>query len=104
MTVRIIVREEAERQIRKAAKWYEERQPGLGKRLVASVRTCIEKIARFPRMSPIVHREIRRALTETFPYKVYYILPNDETAVILAVRHQSRDDRTFLTELVADSD
>lgn len=51
-----------------AADWYDERSSDLGRQLIESIDNLTESIAENPRQYPIVHRDIRRALTRRFPY------------------------------------
>ncbi len=86
---RIFVRPEAQTDIRKAARWCEGRETGLGLRFVGEVRTSLEHIADNPLRFPIVGEDVRRALLHKFPYSVYFI--NEPKAVaIIAVLHQHR--------------
>lgn len=88
------VRPEAEADLLNAFASYEQRRSGLGLQFLAVVNTAFERIAEMPEQFPIVHRDIRRALTKRFPFAVFFILEH-ETAVILAVLHQATDPARF---------
>ena len=50
----------------------------------------VEDARRSPDRYPRVHGTVRRGLVRRFPYGVFYVV-TDDTIVILAVFHASRD-------------
>lgn len=66
MSRRLIIRPEAEADLREAYAWYEEQRPGLGDEFLRAVDDCLAAIRRYPMMHPLVHREARRALARRF--------------------------------------
>ncbi len=50
---------------------------------------ALSQIKRHPDASPVVHRQIRRALLRRFPYGVFYLL-EDTRILVLAVFHAKR--------------
>ena len=62
-----IVRPLAESDIDDAARWYEERQPGLGLRFLDALDQLCERIRAAPMQFPVVRADLRRALLQTFP-------------------------------------
>lgn len=89
MKRRTFVRPEAQADIRKAARWYETREDGLGLRFVGEVRESLRRIADSPLRFPIVDKDVRRALLHKFPYSIYFVT-EPEAAAIIAVLHQHR--------------
>lgn len=89
MNRRTFVRPEAQTDIRRAARWYEGRESGLGGRFVDQIRNTLQQIAAHPLRFPIVSNEIRRALLQGFPYSIYFVNEPDGIFVI-AVLHQHR--------------
>ena len=87
----LLVRGRAKADIRRAAKWYERQQKGLGKRFVAEVDAALERIEANPEQYQIVHRDIRHAITRHFPYGVFYRI-RGRTIIVFAVVHLLRDD------------
>lgn len=87
MTVRL--RQEAEADLSDAARWYEERQPGLGSEFLDEVRRSLSSIADHPGLYPRVSGDIRRALIRRFPFGVFYLV-DEPDIVVLAVMHGSR--------------
>jgi plasmid stabilization system protein ParE len=89
MKRRTFVRPEAQTDIREAARWYEDREAGLGLRFIHEIRTSLEHISQSPLRFPIVEEEVRRALLHKFPYSIYFVNESEAVAII-AVLHQHR--------------
>ncbi len=95
MSRRLIVRPEAEAELREAYLWYEEQRPGLGEDLLLCVDACLATIRRHPEMHPVVHGSVRRALLRRFPYGVFFVVEQNTISVI-AVFHLSRDPQRWM--------
>ena len=76
-------------ELRDAESWYEERAPGLGRRLVETVDTVIDAIAENPLRFRLVHRDVRRALARPFPYGVFF-RETGEFVRVIAIVHLHR--------------
>lgn len=92
MIVRILA--EAEDELYAAAQWYEDRDAGVGQRLLSAFdlsRGLIEQRAsHFPLLETVdSERGIRRCFLRHFPYMIVFELRGDEV-MILAVAHTSR--------------
>lgn len=82
-------------ELRAAALWYDERQPGLGDRFIERLAELFDRLA----MGPAVYSvwpgtagspaPIRRAVAEQFPYAVAFETHHDHV-LILAVAHGKR--------------
>ena len=94
MKRRTFVRPEAQTDIREAARWYEDREVGLGLRFIREIRTSLERISQSPLRFPVVEEEVRRALLHKFPYSIYFVNEPEAVAVI-AVLHQHRRPDTW---------
>ncbi|MDH5553112.1 MAG: type II toxin-antitoxin system RelE/ParE family toxin, partial [Nitrosomonas sp.] len=92
----LILRKEAEQDIKKAYEWYEAQRQNLGKAFVAEVESRIEKIAEEPALYKKAHKNICRALCKRFPYSVYFIKV-DKDVVIIGVLHQRRNPAIWQT-------
>lgn len=90
MSSQVIVRREALLDITAAHQYYEVRRPGLGDQFLLCVDAAIERARRSPEMYPVVHRNVRRALTRRFPYAIFYVVEPDRI-VVLGVFHARRD-------------
>jgi len=89
MSLRVIVRAEAEQDILRAYAWYEEQVRGLGSDFVTALDETLSLVAREPEIFQRVHRTVRRALLHRFPYGVFYVVES-RRVVVLAVMHTAR--------------
>jgi len=80
---------EAEEELRLAAQFYEEAQPGLGRALIVEVRRAKDLIAAHPLAARIVRGEIRVRSIARFPYRIYYRVRAEEI-VVIAIGHRRR--------------
>ena len=81
----MIFRPEAEADVADAFAWYEEQSRGLGSHFLLCMEAALSQIKRHPDASPVVHRQIRRALLRRFPYGVF----------LSSRRHANRGTRGF---------
>ena len=98
MTVRLTA--EAEQDADEAIRWYDQKSSSLGDEFLKYVNKCIESIERYPEMYPRVHRKMRRALLERFPYQVLYEIDPNEV-VVYAIYHCARDPEDWKKRLRA---
>ncbi len=80
----------AEAEMLKAATWYETQQADLGKRFLASIQDAINRIDLNPELYAMIHLDVRRCLTKTFPFGVLFRIKPDIVEVV-AVMHLHRD-------------
>jgi plasmid stabilization system protein ParE len=82
----------AKEDIREAAKWYNKKSQGLGKRFTTEVREKVRFIKQNPTASNVRYDDVRTAVLSIFPYMVHYAVdePN-KTIIVSAVFHTSRD-------------
>ena len=86
----LIIRPEAEQDIRGAFGWYEDRVSGLGKDFLRCVDAAFSKISRSPLAYPIIYKNTHRILTRRFPFGIFYIIAQHKI-IVLAVLHARRD-------------
>jgi plasmid stabilization system protein ParE len=67
MTRRFTLRPRAESDIQSAFEWYESQRPGLGAEFLTAVREKLEAVRNFPESSPVIYRDVRRAVVSRFP-------------------------------------
>jgi len=84
------LRREAERDIKAAYKWHEEKRPNLGKEFIEEIESRIEKIGENPDLYVTAYKNIHRALCKRFPYSVYFVKTENDVVVIGAL-HQRRN-------------
>jgi toxin ParE1/3/4 len=92
----LILRKEAEQDIKAAYEWYEEQRSDLGKEFIDEVESQLEKLVEHPDMYSTVYKDIRRALCKRFPYSVYF-LKSENDVVIIGVLHQRRNPAVWQT-------
>ena len=80
---------EAEAEFLEAIAYYESSAPGLGEDFSLEVYSTIQNILSYSHAWPIVEDDIRRCLTNRFPYGVLYSIESDRV-YILAVMHLHR--------------
>ena len=81
---------EAETEFYNAVDYYESCQPGLGYDFYAQIHVAIQNIIDYPEAWPVQEDDVRRCLTNRFPYGVLYAIEADEV-LILAVMHLHRE-------------
>jgi plasmid stabilization system protein ParE len=82
----------AKKEIREAAKYYNKKSQGLGKRFTAEVREKVYFIRQNPTASNVRYNDVRTAVLNIFPYIVHYTVDEpDQTVIVLALLHTSRD-------------
>lgn len=87
MTARFVLSPRAESDIQSAFEWYESQRPGLGEQYLAALREKLEFVRDHPQASPVVYRNVRRAVIARFPYLVFYVAQPERTAVIGVLHH-----------------
>jgi toxin ParE1/3/4 len=86
----LIIRPEAEQDLRGAFGWYEDRVSGLGREFLCCVDAAIAQINRAPATHPVIYQDIRRILIRRFPFGIFYIVTGQKI-IVLAVLHARRD-------------
>jgi plasmid stabilization system protein ParE len=86
MSYRLKIRLAAEADMAEAAQWYNQRWPGLGEKFLREVDQAIARVLENPLAFPVIRRrhEVRRVLTQRFPYRIFFSLKGD-TIVVHAV-------------------
>jgi plasmid stabilization system protein ParE len=92
MTRELIVRPEAEADIKQAFEWYESRIVGLGSEFLLVLDAAFSSILRNHLSYPVVYKNVRRALTRRFPFAVFFVV-EESRVVVLSVFHVKRDPR-----------
>lgn len=81
---------EALEEFEAAAKFFAERQPGLQQRFIENVQAAIARVQARPESFRVFDGDVRRCLTQVFPYAVLYSI-EAEYVLIVAVMHCRRD-------------
>lgn len=94
MTCRLIVSNRAETDLKEAFLWYEQRSVGLGYDFLHCVEAKLVVITQAPRLFRKRSGPHRLALTDRFPYAIYFIWNEDRQIVsvrrVLHFRQESR--------------
>lgn len=86
----------AKEDIRKAAKWYNDAKPGLGKEFTARVRQRVSDLLENPKVCQIRYKEVHTAVVRQFPYMVHYTVnQKTKTIEIIAVLSTHRDPKLW---------
>jgi toxin ParE1/3/4 len=88
----LIVEPDAEDDLAKAKKWYDEQRLGLGDEFVLCVEEALDRIRRDPEAPAYIFKQVRRVPVKRFPYGIFYLVDADRISVI-AVYHASRNPR-----------
>jgi len=82
----------AKEDIREAAKWYNKKSQGLGKRFTAEVREKVHFIRQNPKASNVRYNSVRTAVLNVFPFMVHFTIDEkNKTIIVSAVLHTSRN-------------
>jgi toxin ParE1/3/4 len=73
-----------------AVRFYGEQRPGLAQSFIDSVENAVYRLRESPERYPVIEDDIRRCLTQSFPYGVLYTIEPD-FILILAVMHCHRE-------------
>lgn len=98
MSYRLIIRPEAELDIRDAFEWYDAQTAGLGSEFVRAVDTCLSSIGRNPLSYPVIYKQVRRALMRRFPYGTLYVF-DQNLIIVIACFHSKRNPKSWKDRL-----
>ena len=85
----LILRKEAEEDVKAAYEWYEAKSEALGAAFISEVGVTLQAIEENPKMFQKVAGDVCRALCKRFPYSIYFVVRGPDISVI-AVLHQRR--------------
>ncbi|MBW8863731.1 MAG: type II toxin-antitoxin system RelE/ParE family toxin [Verrucomicrobia bacterium] len=88
----------ARQELQAAARYYENRVPGLGHDFLLEVRATIQRINQWPEAWQSLDTEIRRCRTHRFPYGIIYVVEKGEV-LILSVMHLHRHPESWRKNL-----
>ena len=88
----------AEMELIDASSYYNIQSEGLGFEFASEVKKTIERIIQHPEAWTKLSKRTRRCRTNRFPYGVIYQI-KEETILIVAVMHLSRDPQTWEARL-----
>ena len=96
MKYRVSIRPDALFDIIEAAKWYDEKQLGIGKEFSETVRSEIRSLSEKALMHAVrfKRKNVPWFIPPRFPYKIVYRIESD-CVVVYAVTHAARQDREW---------
>jgi len=86
----LIVRKEAEEDIKYAYEWYEGQRINLGNAFVEEINSKLQEIEEHPDLYMEVMGNVRRTLCKRFPYSIYFVQKKIDI-IVMAVLHQRRN-------------
>ena len=86
----LVFRRQARHELDEAGDWYEKKHTGLGLEFFTAIEHLLNLIASNPEQFPVLFRGTRKAVTQRFPYCVYFRVRNQQV-VVIAVFHSSRN-------------
>jgi len=89
MKYKVIIRPEAEDDLKEAFSWYEDKRNGLGHDFMLQIEAGLRFIERKPEIHPAEYKGTRKHLIKRFPYKIIYLFEK-ERVIVLAVIHGKR--------------
>jgi toxin ParE1/3/4 len=90
----------AELELRKAIEYYEEQQRGLGLHFSSEVKRTLERIRINPMAWTPVSKNIRRALTNRFPFGIlYHYNEVNQVIYIVAVMHLHKEPEYWINRV-----
>ena len=98
----LIIRKEAEEDIKSAYEWYEEQQINLGITFVEEIDSKLREIEKHADLYMEIMGNVRRVLCQRFPYSIYFI-PKSIDIVVIAVLHQRRNPAVWQARRKAES-
>jgi plasmid stabilization system protein ParE len=82
---------EAREEYLAAAHYYADCQEGLESRFVAAIESALQRIDEAPERWRVFEEDVRRNLVHVFPYAILYSIESDDSILIIAVMHCSRE-------------
>jgi plasmid stabilization system protein ParE len=94
MSLRLVLRDEAQFEFDEAFDWYESERAGLGVEFTAEIQKVFDRIAATPLIYQCALADIRKAVVRRFPYCIFY-RPHADRVEVIAVFHSSRNPRDW---------
>jgi plasmid stabilization system protein ParE len=90
MSLPVVLRPEASRDVEEARDYFEARRAGLGQAFLDRLNEALAQIGAMPEMYGVVWQNVRVSRLRKFTYVVYYRV-HDDRVEVLAVLHGGRD-------------
>lgn len=96
-TWQLVVIPRAEAEAGEAARWYEGERAGLGKSFLDRIELALGGITENPLRFPVIHRDLRRAMVQRFPYGLFFRIRPPAIIRVVAILHLTRDPQRWQT-------
>ena len=90
----MIIRPEAESDIKDAYEWYEAQRKGLGEGFLLCIEEALSRVSRNPEVYSAVYKNVRRVLIHRFPFGIFFI-ESEESISVLAILHARRNPKMW---------
>lgn len=94
MSLPVVTRPAAATEIETAYRWYEKERAGLGFEFLEAVDKLVRTIAENPERSPVIRKDVRRAVLRRFPYSIFYRIVSGHI-VVIACFHGKRNPKVW---------
>lgn len=89
---RAVILKPAKKDILNAAIWYNEKQPGQGKRFTQFIRQKVRRICLNPHHYVVRYSTVRTAVVDIFSFLIHFVVnENDRSVIVTAVLHTSQN-------------
>ena len=78
-----------------AIAYYEKESEGLGHRFKNEIKSSVDMIIQFPTLYPFFIDDIRKCVSHTFPYSIFYVL-RDDVIVIYAIANHFKNPQHYV--------
>lgn len=85
----VVIRPEAEDDLKAAFSWYEDSRVGLGYDFLLQVDAGLNCIRKNPESHQMEYKKARKHLIKRFPYKIIYLV-EEKQIIVLVVIHSKR--------------
>lgn len=90
MRYKTIILPLAKKDIRDNARWYNEKQKGLGLRFTQAIRDELKFIRQNPLAVVNRYRNVHTCVVHTFPYMIHYIIDDNRKAIVVVAVFQTK--------------
>ncbi len=96
MNYRIEILGIAEEEIDDAVDWYDAEKTNLSAEFALALDNLLQFISERPKLFPIVHNDMRKAILTDFPYSIIFEIHEPDVVLVLAVAHQKQDPKRWM--------
>ncbi|HET6527363.1 MAG TPA: type II toxin-antitoxin system RelE/ParE family toxin [Balneolaceae bacterium] len=91
----LILTQQAQQDLDEAYHWYQEQSQGLGKEFTRCVDAKLATVFRNPLHHQVIFKDtVRRALTDRFPFSIYFV-DEEDVITVFAILHQRRNPESW---------